>query len=86
MRYLTVPLLIGAGLALASCETVSDWIGEGREVAGKGAAAAVEAECSLSAGQRAENLAAVNNSLAERGVAHRVLSLDCDGDGAPDTL
>lgn len=79
-------LLIPLALLLGACGTISDWFDTGREYAGKGAAAAVEAECNLSLSQRAENLAAVNAALEARGVAFRASALDCDGDGSADDL
>lgn len=81
-KILLLPLL---ALPLGACGTISDWLDTGREYGGKGVAAAVEAECSLSAAERAKNLEAVNNALAARGVAPQ-LPLDCDGDGFPDEL
>ena len=78
-------LLAPLALLLGACEIVSGAIDTGREYGGKGAAAAVEAECALSADQRAKNLEAVNNALAARGMTPQ-LPLDCNGDGVPDDL
>lgn len=73
-------IILSTAVLLVGCEFIT----EARGISGEGTSYAVTAECSLSTDQRRENLAAVNNSLAERGVVERATALDCDGDGSPD--
>lgn len=81
-KLASISLLIAAGAVLGACSLLEPV----RTYAGKGAAQAVTAECSLSPEQRLKNLGSINNELMAMNSPARAVSLDCDGDGTPDLL
>ena len=83
MKYLVITL---AALALAGCETISGAVEQARTFSAAAVGNALQGECSLSTGQRAKNLAAINAYMESHGLVSRAVPQDCDGDGKPDAL